>query len=249
MKPVIAAAFALACALSLGAQITATLKRIPRSSEEIRIRNDFSVSLAAVVVSASLTKTSELATPPDRRQGPLIFYFDSTVDETATPIPPKQETVVGRGMNVPAKGGGSIAVTFEPPIITAGIFADGTTTGDPELLRRLILRRCNMLQAVETALDILSDAGKRNVPRDLLVNQFRKMADSMNRWYVPPEQRVGHDLYQSMMGKILNLPQEPVGSPFPSDAFVAEETAMLNRQRVELLESQPSLAEAAVIRR
>ncbi|HLN00493.1 MAG TPA: hypothetical protein VK335_14500 [Bryobacteraceae bacterium] len=170
------------------------------------------------------------------------------IDEAPARLAPREERVVEEG-GVLWFEGQRVVVTHTLPIVTAGIFADGTTSGDAELLRRLILRRCNMLQAVETTLDIISDAGRRNVPRDLLVNQFRKMADSLNRWYVPPEQRVGHDLYQSMMGKLLNLPDEAVGSPFPPDAFVAQETAMLNRQRVELLESQPSLGDAAVIRR
>ena len=136
---------------------------------------------------------------------------------------------------------------LEEPIVAAGILADGTTTGDAALLTRLIWRRSNMLLAVETALETLSDAGRHNVPRDSLIQQFRKMANPLNRWYLSPEQQVGRGVYQSIIGKLMNLPQGEVGSPFPPAAFVAQETAILNRQRVILTESQPCLADAALI--
>jgi hypothetical protein len=244
MKTVISAASVLACVLSLNAQITATLKRLPNGSDEIIIRNDAAVSLVAYATSVKIANGASDA--------PDVGYVDSAIDTPASPLSPSQERVGPAGAMTGRLVNGRMIYAparFLLPIVTAGIFADGTTSGDAELLRRLVLRRCNMLQAVETTLDIISDAGRRNLPRDVLVNQFRKMADSLNRWYVPPEQRVGHDLYQSMMGKLLNLPDEPVGTPFPPDAFVTQETAMLNRQRVELLESQPGLAEAAVIHR
>jgi hypothetical protein len=240
----ISAVSVLACALSLNAQITATLKRLPNGSDEIIIRNDAAVSLVAYATSVKIANGASDA--------PDVGYVDSAIDTTASPMSPNQERVGPAGAMTGRLVNGRMIYAparFQLPIVTAGIFADGTTSGDAELLRRLVLRRCNMLQAVETTLDIISDAGRRNLPRDVLVNQFRKMADSLNRWYVPPEQRVGHDLYQSMMGKLLNLPDEPVGTPFPPDAFVTPEAAMLNRQRVELLESQPGLAEAAVIHR
>lgn len=250
MKTVISAASVLACVFSLNAQITAFLKPLPDGSDEVRIRNDAAISLEAFAIQASGANVVEFERPkrPNRPDAVSTVYVDSMIDEPPARLAPREERVVERGGVVQWEGQ-RIVVTHALPIVTAGIFADGTTSGDAELLRRLILRRCNMLQAVETTLDIISDAGRRNVPRDVLVGQFRKMADSLNRWYVPLEQRVGHDLYQSMMGKLLNLPDQPVGSPFPPDAFVAQEAAMLNRQRVGLLESQPSLGDAAVIRR
>jgi hypothetical protein len=141
------------------------------------------------------------------------------------------------------------AAVFEEPVAAAGIFADGSAAGDTALLTRLISRRCSLLQAVESALDTLLEAGRRNVPRDQLIRQFQKMADSVRRWYLPQEQQAGLRVYQQIIGKLMNLPEVQLGSPFPPNAFVAQETAALNRLRVTLLESQPSLTEAAIISR
>jgi len=241
MKTVVSVASVLACAYSLNAQITATLNRFPARSSEIRIRNNPAVSLAAFAIGMA---------PVDRdtpNNAPLMVYVDTAVDKTAMLLLPNQEYTVP----VPSRfrPGQPIQDLFEPPIVTAGIFADGATTGDPALLRRLILGRCNMLQAVEVALEMLSDAGRHNVPRRQLIEQFRNMADSVNHWYLPQEQRVGRSLYQSMIEKLMNLPEGPLGSPFPPTAFVDEETATLNRRRVAVLDSQPSLADAALIGR
>src|SRR4051794_32476598 len=90
-------------------------------------------------------------------------------------------------------------------------------------LRFQMIAHSNKLLAVENTIEALSDAGKRNVGRDQLIEQFRKMADSVWRWYVPPEQQVGRDLYRSISDKLKQLPNEPLGSAFPPSAFVAEQ--------------------------
>jgi hypothetical protein len=131
--------------------------------------------------------------------------------------------------------------------VVAGIFADGSTTGDPALLGRLLLRRSNLLLAVELSLDALADAGRRNIPREQLIRYFQKLADFDRRWSLPLEQQVGGDVYQSLVAKLTNLPEGEPGSPFPPESFVAKETALLNRRRVALLESKPSLADAAFL--
>jgi hypothetical protein len=243
MKTVISVAAIIVQAFSLDAQITATLNRLPDDSPEIRIRNNSAVSLAAFAISIKLANGASAA--------PLMVYVDPAIDMETKLLPPNQErTVMPKRMLSGTFTNGKMIYGFpilEKPIGTAGIFVDGTTTGDATLLARLVLRRSNMLAAVETALETLSDAGRHNVPRDQLIEQFKKMASSVSHWYLPAEQQVGRGLYESIIGKLMDLPEEPVGSPFPPTAFVKEETATLNHQRVTLLESQPSLADAALL--
>jgi hypothetical protein len=238
MKTIISVASVLACAFSLSAQIKTTIHRLPDGSQEIRIRNHSATSLVAFVVYAKPVTPSGAAS-----HAPHVAYFDAIEPETSPLLASEERVVMTSGFGPAGRD------LFEEPVVTAGIFADGTTTGDGPLLTRLLMRRSNMLLAVETALDTLSDAGRRNVPRDRLIEQFKKMADSLRRSYIPPEQQVGSFLYQSIVGKLTNLPDGEVGSPFPPATFVAQETAMLNRQRYTLLDSQPSLVEAALIGR
>jgi hypothetical protein len=252
MNAAISLASVLACAFSLDAQITATLNRLPDGSTQVNVRNDAAVSLSAFALSVNYV--SERPTS----DAPIVVYVDPVIDmfpaanlrveRMATgPLLPNQEfTMLPEHMIAVSRLGAR--PLFDQPI-TAGIFADGKTTGDTALLSRLMLRRSNMLLAVDTTLESLAEAGRHNVPRDQLIKQFRKMVDSMDRWYVPSEQQVGSRLYQSMIGKLMDLPEVPAGSPFPPTPFVERETAMLTLQRATLSESQPSLAVASMVKR
>ena len=93
-------------------------------------------------------------------------------------------------------------------------------------------------------MDVLSDAGTRNVRRDELVDRFRKLADLMWRWYVPPEQQIGRELYRSIADKLKQLPEQSTAAPFPPSTFVEEQVKVLNQERVALLASQSALATA-----
>jgi len=176
------------------------------------------------------------------------MYSDPLIEPTAKPLLPGEErSAMNIGLNPGVNAPGQRF--FQEPVVTAGILADGTVIGDSALVAGLVLRRSNLLLAVETTLETLSDAGRRNIPRTQLIDQFKKMADSLRRWYLPPEQQVGLSVYQSMIGKLINLPDVQYGSPFPPATFVAEETATLRQQRVILSESQPSLADGNQITR
>ena len=241
MKTVISLSLLLICAAD--AQVSATLVHRPNGLDQISLRNNSANTLEAYVVFAKRVPRS-----PNLVDTPFVMYSDPLIDPAAKPLLAGEERLaISMGMNPGVSNPGTRF--FEEPIVTAGIFADGTTTGDAALVAGLLLRRSNMLLAVETTLETLASAGRRNVPRDQLVAEFKKAADSLNRWYLPREQQVGLGVYQSMIGKLMNLPEVPLGSPFPPAPFVAAETAALRQQRATLSESQPSLADGAVIAR
>ena len=257
MKVFASIASVFVCAFSLDAQITATLNQLPDGSSEIRIRNNSAVNVDAFATSVNCVLHS--STGPDS-PNPVIVYVDPITDVFPTidvrspgqtvigPLAPNQERTVAPAGHAGGMFRGRFNIRLcEDRIAAAGILADGTTTGDPALLTGLMLRRSNMLLAVETALEKLSDAGRQGMLRKQLLEQFKSMADSVSsRWYLPPEQQIGLRVYQSIIGKLVDLPEIRDGSPDPLAAFVAEETAMLRQRRVALSESQPSLADAFI---
>jgi hypothetical protein len=243
MKAALLVASLLAYAFSVNAQISGTLHHRPDGLDEVSIRNNSTANVVAYVITVNRVPQG-----PNSGNAPWVMYSDPLIEPAAKPLLAGEERAamnigMNPGVNTPGER------FFQEPVVTAGILADGTIIGDPALLAGLVLRRSNMLLAVETTLETLSDAGRRNIPRDQLIAQFKKMADSLRRWYLPTEQQVGLGVYQSMIGKLMNLPDVQYGSPFPPATFVAEETATLRQQRVILSESQPSLADGNQISR
>jgi len=260
MKIVASVATLFVCAFALDAQITATLNQLTDGSSEIRIRNNSAVNVDAFATSVNCVLHS--SSGPDS-PNPVVVYVDPIVDvfpaidvrspapKVIGPLAPNEERTVAQAGRAGEMFRGRFNIRLcEDRIAAAGILADGTTTGDAALVKGLMLRRSNMLLAVETAIEKLSDARRLGTLRNQLLEQFRSMSDSASsRWYLPPEQQIGQRVYQSIIGKLVNLPQILDGSPDPLATFVAEETAMLRERRVALSESQPTLAEASLAAR
>jgi len=91
MKTVISVASALACAISLDAQITTALNRLPDGSTEIGIRNNSAVSLAAFAISVNVISVSGPTRTATAKNPPLVVYYDPAIDPTTQPLPPNQE--------------------------------------------------------------------------------------------------------------------------------------------------------------
>lgn len=230
MKIPIAIASALAYAFSLGAQIAAKVDRSPDGYQRISVHNDSKMDLVAFVVRAK-----QLTRSPEEPSGPSLLFFDALDGDWDALAPGEQRTL----NRLPEPAGRH---AFDKPIMIAGIFADGSTAGDTELLRLLLSYRSNRLAAIETALDALSEAGQRNLSRDRLIEQFQKMADAARRWYIPEEQRSAAKVYESIVDRLVNLPEQEPGAPFPPTDFVRGEIATLSRERAALLDSEPSLS-------
>jgi hypothetical protein len=257
MKTLLLIASGIACTCSVRAQISTTLNRLPTGEVRITVRNNSNRSLTAFAVSANVIPMNPAAGIRNASDALWVAYHDSAIDLTMKPLPPNQERVVpGRVKCIP-KGLWSKEAReaipesncdqLEQPLETAGIYSDGSTTGSAVLLTRLMLRRSSMLLAIDSASAALSEAGKHNYPRGQLVEQFRKLVDSASGWYLFPEQQVGRDLFESIIGKLKNLPQGDLGAPFPPTVFIEEETARLKQMRVALWESQPSLADGGAL--
>jgi hypothetical protein len=224
-----------AFAFSADAQIVATLRPLP-TGQEIRIRNNSGSALAAYVIYADRVQALGHAR--------YSLYGDPLIDADAKPVAPGEERVVMKWDFVGFPG--SHIRPVQEPVTVGGLLENGSLAGDAGLATRLILRRSNMLLAVENVLETLANAGASNTSREQLIEQFRKLLDSLNRSYLFPEQQVGQRLYKSIIDKLIDLPEPALGVAFPPSAFVEQETAPLRRQRAALLASEPSLPVAAV---
>jgi len=216
------------------AQISARLNQVGNRSPEVEVQNDAPMAMTAFAI-----RMAAAPAPGDAHREPFVMFADAVVDQAPMPLLSNQTY----GVPVPSryKKGQHPEALVAPPIATAAVFSDGSTAGDASLLDRLILRRCNMLQAVELARDMLTAAGRHNVPRAQLTAEFQRMADSLNHWYLPAEQQVGRGVYQAIVGKLMGLPDQAFGAAFPPTAFVEQEVAALDRQRTTLLEARPGL--------
>ncbi len=240
MKPTISVAFILACGFPVDAQIATSLNHMPDGLDEVRIRNNSATTLVASVVTGKLvmpifrTQWPSLRNADPTAEAPFVVYSNPFVETATSPLPTKEERVLETADLQRPITGMVRAWSLEETKVAAGIFADGSTTGDMAWLRRLMLRRSNTLLAVEAALDTLSYSGVQNVSRRELIARFRKLDDSLNRWYLPPEQQIGRRVYQTILEELINTPNAP-------SMFISEEIAVLRKRRVALSESQPSL--------
>jgi hypothetical protein len=260
-------AISFLCVLTYAhAQLTGETRRLDDGANEIKIKkaNGLKIKNTSTQAVAAFAITAKPIVPADgqtRRPPPtFLTYHDPAIDSTTQlaageerVLPPVEifcEPIVNRSQaeilkDIQRTGTEKqyrrqLLCQLDQPVIAA-VFADGSTTGDPVLLERLELRRSNMLLAIDTTTETLSRAGRRNVPREQLIAEFKNLADALNRWYLPAEQRIGSRIYQSVVAKLMKLPPPDVGQAFPPTDFVRQETAELARQRLVIMQSQPSL--------
>jgi hypothetical protein len=248
MRPLLSFVLLAACAAAASAQVAATVGLAPDGSTEITLRNDGPVELTAYAIRVTYhTQQPEF-------DGPIVVYVDPVLDTRPVPRPPTSRTESGPiapggeftflAGNMVAYNLGRGRPVFDQPIV-AGIFADGSTTGDTGLLTLLMLRRSNMLAAVETSLEILTAAAQRGTPPAEVAQQLDTIAATLRHWYLPKEQTVGLELYESIIARVMALPEERADEPSPLSTLVAEERPALLQRRALLLGARPGLAAAS----
>jgi hypothetical protein len=128
MRTVITVASMFFCCVSLNAQITSSLVHTTGGWDEVRIRNASQTALTAFVVAAK----NDNGTADSG--GYLVTYSDTVIDAKAQPLLPGEERMVlSQGLYRPA------SAPIRPhaqrhglaePVAAAGIFVDGSTTGN-----------------------------------------------------------------------------------------------------------------------
>jgi hypothetical protein len=254
-------AISFLCVLAYAhAQLTVETRRLDDGATEFEIKNTSTQAVAAFAI------TAKPIVPADgqvRRTPPTFLTYQDPAFDSVTQLaageervlPPVEifcEPIVNRShaeilkdikrTRTETQYRRQLQCELDRPVI-AVVFGDGSTAGDPVLLERLKLRRSNMLLAIDTSIETLSRAGRRNVPREQLIAEFKNLADALNRWYLPDEQRIGSRIYQSIVAKLMKVPPPELGQAFPPTDFVKQETAELARQRLLIMQSQPSLEE------
>ncbi len=107
------------------------------------------------------------STPAADCTSPLVerHYKDSALDRGPGPIPPHQQATV----------------TVENGVVklVAGLFADGTTFGDPQWVARLRDRRDLMQKHIENAMNVLQQARDTDMEKPKLIQELQTIIDGI----------------------------------------------------------------------
>jgi hypothetical protein len=103
-------------------QFTAVLSMTPDHLPQVVVRNTSPVIVTAFAITMA----------PVGEGAPLVAFLDTLVDIAAVPLLPNEEHTVP--VKIRFRPGKPPEQLFQTPVIAAGIFADGSTTGDRELL-------------------------------------------------------------------------------------------------------------------
>jgi len=115
--------------------------------------------------------------------------------------------------------------------VVGGMYADGSTFGDPEIVARLGRRRQYTLDAIEVALEILNDPQASNASADYLLNQFTSAKNSQLSHAVDRDQK-------AIVGSVNAMLVRNLQSVANAASFLRKD--LRNRQAL-LLAAQPPL--------
>jgi hypothetical protein len=133
------------------------------------------------------------STPAADGTMPLVerHYKDSALDRSPGPIPPHQQ--------------GTVTVENGVVTLVAGLFADGTSFGDPQWVARMRDRRDLAQKHIETAMNVLQQALDTDMEKPNLVQELQTIIDGITPGTVNQDD-VGliRRYYQTPLGRVSN---------------------------------------------
>jgi len=207
MKALATILLAAVCAAAADQQpadpVTCTVTHDSTGAATIKVHNGGTSPLTGFNFIYTLHR--EIAGPA---YGASMGYYDALTDpQSAQPIAPGQDTIL------PFRIGGN--GMYGKVTIAAGLFADGTSFGEPATLQKVLNRRNFMLVSLNKSINELLQASKDKLTRDQITNQFQMALG----------QELGAGLDQDLNGCIqtvrvlvmgmLRVSRNPDGTPIP----------------------------------
>lgn len=201
----------------------------------LTVKNNSGVAITAIAVTATKTATDGTARPP----GQSVRYFDSMVN----PFGP-----YARGISPGESYRFSLAGPLEKRQVearlTAVIFADGTTMGEADWIKRLIHSRTTDLYYVDQDLQILQNGKADSETAETIGQKAQNLSDSVFRSSASTEDKqiamgLCHEILMYLNGNF-----DQADSP---DQRVEKAISQMETRRQRLLLSKPKLEETAPV--
>jgi hypothetical protein len=226
MKVIATILLAAFCAAAADQQpadpVTCTLTHDPTGVTTVKVHNGGTSALTGFNFISTLHR--EIGGPT---YNATIGYYDALTDpQFAQPIPP------GQDMILPFRIGGN--GFLGKVTVAAGLFADGTSFGEPATVQKVLNRRNFMLVSLNKSINELTQASKDKLTRDQIMNQFQIALGMEMGAGLDPDLNGCIQTVRGLVIGMLRASRNPDGTPIPVETTLQSIMDTLKSRR-ELL--------------